>query len=38
MGIRVLLFKQLNHLIFLRASAFFLSNNLYNMEQLKQLL
>ena len=37
MGIRVLSFKQLNHLIFLRASALFLSNNLYNMEQQKQL-
>ena len=30
--------KQLNHLIFLMASALFFSNNLYNMEQLKQLL
>ena len=37
MGIRALLFKQLNHLIFLRASAFFFSNNLYDMEQQKQL-
>ena len=37
MGIRALFFKQLNHLIFLRASAFFLSNNLYDMGQQKQL-
>ena len=37
MGIRVLLFKQLNHLIFLMASALFLSNNMYDMGQKKQL-